>query len=161
MHSPRFTPQCPIYSCILLAEYILAEMLLIWMHTKLMHHYNYSVPQSWATVQISTPPDDRAVVGREFVMTCTVTAVRGLTVVPIVTWTGPDGNLTDAENITVGPAQTIGLMTSWSLTLHYLQSPEGGQYSCEAAISLPGFETLPQRSAHKQLVVISMLKLST
>ena len=57
-----------------------------------------SVPQSWATVQISTP-DDSAVVGREFVMTCTVTAVRGLMAVPSVVWTGPDGNLTDEENI--------------------------------------------------------------
>ena len=116
----------------------------------------YAVPQSWATVQISTPPDDRAVVGREFVMTCTVTVVRGLTVVPSVLWTGPDGNLTDAENITVGPAQTIGLVTSRSLTLHYLQSPEGGRYSCMAAISVPQLEMPPQRSAYKQLVVISM-----
>ena len=89
-------------------------------------------------------------------MTCTVTAVRGLTVVPSVTWTGPDGNLTDAENITVGPVQTFGLVTNRSLTLHYLQSPEGGRYSCEAAIRVSGLETPPQRSAYKQLVVISM-----
>ena len=88
-------------------------------------------------------------------MNCTVTAVRGLMVVPSVLWTGPDGNLTDAENITVGPAQTLGLVTSRSLTLHYLQSPEGGQYSCEAAVSVPKFETPPQRSAYRQLVVIS------
>ena len=87
-------------------------------------------------------------------MNCTVTAVRGLTVVPSVLWTGPDGNLTDAENITVGPAQTIGLVTSRSLTLRYLQSPEGGWYSCEAAISVPLLETPPRRSAYK-LVVIS------
>ena len=115
------------------------------------------VPQSWATVQISTPPDDSAIVGREFVMTCTVTAVRGLMAVPSVSWTGPDGNLTDAENITVGPVQTFDLVTSRSLTLHYLQSPEGGRYSCEAAISVPGFQMPPQISAYKQLVVISML----
>ena len=88
-------------------------------------------------------------------MNCTVTAVRGLTVVPSVLWTGPDGNLTDAENITVGPAQTIGLVTIRSLTLHYLQSPEGGRYSCEAAVSVPGLEMPPQRSANKQLDVIS------
>ena len=118
-----------------------------------------SVPQSWATVQISSPPDDSAVVGREFVMTCTVTAVRGLLmVVPTVhvTWTGPDGNLTDEENITVGPPKTFGLVTSRSLTLDYLQSQEGGQYSCKAAISVPQLEMPPQRSAYQQLVVISM-----
>ena len=116
----------------------------------------YAVPQSWATVQTNTPPDDSAIVGREFVMTCSVTVVRGLTVVPSVVWTGPEGNLTDVENITVGPAQTFGHVTSRSLTLHYIQSPEGGQYSCSAAISVPGFEEPPQRSAFKQLVVISM-----
>ena len=116
-----------------------------------------AVPQSWATVQINTPPGDRAVVGREFVMNCTVTAVRGLTVVPSVIWTGPDGNFTDAENITVGPAQTLGLVTNRSLTLHYLQSPEGGQYSCVASVRVPGFEIPPQISAYTQLSVISML----
>ena len=89
-------------------------------------------------------------------MTCTVTVVRGLTVVPSVTWTGPDGNLTDVENITVGPAQTLGLVTSRSLTLHHLQSPEGGRYSCKAAINVPQLEMPPQRSAYKHLVVISM-----
>ena len=77
--------------------------------------------------------------------------------VPSVTWTGPDGNLTDVENITVGPAHTLGLVTSRSLTLHHLQSPEGGEYSCNAAISVPGFEMPPQRSAYKQLDVISTL----
>ena len=116
-----------------------------------------TVPQSWATVQISTPADDSAVVGREFVMNCTVTAVRGLTVVPSVLWTGPDGNLTDAENTTAGPAQTLGLVTNRSLALHYLQSPEGGQYYCTAAIRVPGFEIPPQISAYAQLNVISML----
>ena len=115
----------------------------------------YAVPHSWATVQISSPPDDSAIVGRQFVVTCTVTLMRGMTGVPGVTWTGPEGNLTDSENITVGPAQTLGFVTSRLLTLHYLQSPEGGRYSCEAAISVPGFEIPPQRSAYKQVVVIS------
>ena len=89
-------------------------------------------------------------------MTCTVTAVRGLMVIPSVTWTGPDGNLTDAENITVGPVQTIGLVTSRSLTLHYLQSPEGGRYSCEAAVRIPRMELTLQMSAYKELVVTGM-----
>ena len=89
-------------------------------------------------------------------MMCTVTAVRGLMAVPSITWTGPDGNLTHVENITVGPAQTLGFVTSRSLTLHHLQSPEGGQYSCKAAISVPQLDMTPQRSAYQQLVVISM-----
>ena len=113
-----------------------------------------SVPDDWATVQISTPPDDSAIVGREFVMTCTVTTVRGLTVIPVVTWTGPDGNLTyteditvgfeetsgadgdltDSEKITVGDAQTSGLCDYYrSLTFHSLQSSEGGRYSCNGS----------------------------
>ena len=58
-------------------------------------------------------------------MTCTVTVVRGLTVVPSVFWTGPDGNLTDKESITVGPAETIGIVTNISLTLH--DNRNGGQ----------------------------------
>jgi len=115
----------------------------------------YAVPQSWATVQISAPPDDSAVVGREFVMTCTVTVVRGLTVVPSVFWTGPDGNLTDKQSITVGPAETIGIVTNVSLTLHYLQSSEGGLYFCKATISIPRMETSLQIFAYKQLIVTS------
>ena len=92
-----------------------------------------TVPQAWATVQISTPSDDSAIVGREFVMTCTVTAVRGLTVIPRVVWIGPDGDLTGTKNITMGYKQTYGLVTTRSLTLQSLQSSEGGQYSCMAA----------------------------
>ena len=115
-----------------------------------------SVPQSWATVQITSPPDDYPVVGREFVMTCTVTAVRGLTVVPSILWTGPDGNLTDAKNITVGPTYMLGLVTRQSLTLHYLQPLEGGQYSCKATISIPALEISLPISAYKELVLTGM-----
>ena len=118
-----------------------------------------TVPQAWAMVQITTPPDDSAIVGREFVMTCTVTVVRGLTVIPEVVWTGPDGNLTDVENITMGHTQTCGNMTTSSLTLHSLQSHYRGSYSCMAAINIPGLETPPQKSAHKHLAVISTLLL--
>ena len=118
-----------------------------------------AVPQAWATVEISTPPDDSAIVGREFVMTCTVTAVRGLTVIPRVVWIGPDGNLTDVENITVGHPQTSGNVTTRSLTLHFLQSHYGGWYSCIAAVNVPGLETPPQKPAHKHLTVISTLLL--
>ena len=106
----------------------------------------------WTTVQISSPPDDSGIVGREFVMTCTVTVVRILTVVPKVVWTGPDGDLIDSENITVGDAQTSGLVTTRFLTFHSLQSSEGGRYSCMAAVDIPRLKT---RSASKHLNVIS------
>ena len=88
-------------------------------------------------------------------MTCTVTAVRGL--VPSVVWTGPDGNLTDAENITVGPAQTFGLVTSRSLTLHYLQLSDRGKYICKAVISILRLETSLQIAAHQFVDVIGKL----
>jgi len=71
-------------------------------------------------------------------------------------WTGPDGNLTDAENVTVVPAQTFGLVTTTSLTLHYLQSSEGGQYLCKADVSIPRMETSLSTLAYKQLVVLSV-----
>ena len=119
------------------------------------------VPQAWATVQISSPPDDSAIVGREFVMTCTVTVVRGLTVIPEVIWTGPDGNLTETNDITMGYKQTSGLVTHRSLTLHSLQSSEGGLYSCMAVISISGLEPSPQISSSKHLTVISTLTIYT
>jgi len=113
------------------------------------------VPQSWATVHINSPQDDSAVVGREFVMTCKVIlTVRGLT--PTLIWIGPDGKLPDAPNITVGPTQTFGCVTSRSLTLHYLHSSEGGLYTCKAVINDPTLGTCIQKSAYKQLIVISM-----
>jgi len=87
-------------------------------------------------------------------MTCSVKAVRGLA--PTLIWTGPDGELTDTKNITVGPPQTFGLKTSQSLTLHYLQSREGGLYTCTAVINIPRLDTCLQTSAYKQLIVISM-----
>ena len=108
---------------------------------------------NWATVQISSPPDDSAIVGREFVMTCTVIVVRGLMVIPEVVWTGLEGNLTDSESITIGDAQISGTVTTRSLTLHSLQSSEGGRYSCMADVDIPGLEI---RSAYKHLNVLSM-----
>ena len=120
-----------------------------------------AVPQPWATVQINSPPDDSAIVGREFVMTCTVTVVRGLTVIPEVIWTGPDGNLTMTKNITMGYKQTSGNMTTRSLTLHSLQSSEGGLYSCTAAVDISGLEAPPQISSRKHLTVISTLTIYT
>ena len=126
----------------------------------------------WATVQISTPSDDSAIVGREFVMTCKITVVRGLTVIPEVVWTGPDGNLTytkeitigheqtssadgdliNSENITMVDAQTYGSVTTSLLTLHSLQSSQGGRCSCMAAVNIPGLKTI---SAYKHLNVKS------
>ena len=94
-------------------------------------------------------------------MTCTVTVVRGLTVIPEVIWTGPERNLTATKNITMGYKQTSGLVTTRSLTLHSLQSSEGGQYSCMAAINISGFETPPQISSSKRLTVISTLTIYT
>jgi len=82
-------------------------------------------------------------------MTCTVTVVRGLA--PTLIWIGPDGKLNDTKNITVGPAQTFGFETRRSLTLHYLQSREGGLYTCTAVVN----NTCLQASAYKQLIVIS------
>ena len=90
-------------------------------------------------------------------MTCTVTVVRGLTVIPEVIWTGPEGNLTDTKNITMGYKRTSGLVTTRSLTLRSLQSSEGGQYSCMAAVNITKLETSSQRSTHKHLNVISIL----
>ena len=121
----------------------------------------HAVPQAWATVQISTPPDDSAIVGKEFVMTCTVTAVRELMVIPEVIWTGPNGNLTGTKNITMGYKQASGNMTTRSLTLHSLQSSEGGQYSCMAAVDISGLEAPPQISSSKHLTVISTLTIYT
>ena len=94
-------------------------------------------------------------------MTCTVTVVGGLTVIPEVIWTGPERNLTATKNITMGYKQTSGLVTTRSLMLHSLQSSEGGQYSCMAAINISGFETPPQISSSKRLTVISTLTIYT
>ena len=55
-------------------------------------------------------------------MTCKVITVRELA--PTLIRTGPDGKLADTKNITVECAQTFGLETSQSLTLHCLQSSE-------------------------------------
>ena len=147
----NITVQSKLY-ILLVAGHLYGKQIEIMM----VYYIRYTVPESWATVQISTPPGDSAVVGTDFVMKCTATAVKGLMAAPSVTWTGPDGNLTDAGTITVGPAKTFGNRTTQSLMLHYLQSPEGGEYSCKAAISVPGFEIPPQISAYTQLSVISM-----
>ena len=88
-------------------------------------------------------------------MTCTVTAVRGLTVIPRVVWVGPDGDLTGTKNITMGYKQTYGLVTTRSLMLQSLQSSEGGQYSCMAAINISKLKTSSQKSTYKHINVIS------
>ena len=59
------------------------------------------------------------------------------------------------KNITMGYKQTYGLVTTRSLTLQSLQSSEGGQYSCMAAINIPKLKTSSQKSTYKHINVIS------
>jgi len=77
-------------------------------------------------------------------------------VVPSLLWIGPDGNLSNTENISVGPAQTFGLVTKRSLTLEYLESSQAGKYSCKGIVSIPRIELTLQVCAYKEIVVTGM-----
>ena len=97
-----------------------------------------SVPDEWATVDIQNSTGENALNNTDYILTCTVTVVEGITLPITVEWVGPDGDVVTSEgNRMVGEVEVQRTVSTLSLSFIPVFSSDGGSYTCRAAISVP------------------------
>ena len=86
-------------------------------------------------MEITTTGGD-TVAGEQYTLTCTVTVPEssGLSVTPTVVWTGDEGK----TGVTEGIPETLGRVTTSTLTFNQLQDSQDGMYTCMATFSCRG-----------------------
>ena len=57
----------------------------------------YTVPDEWATVSIHNSTGENALNNTDYTLTCTMTAMEGMTLPVTVEWVGPDGSVHGGE----------------------------------------------------------------
>ena len=96
------------------------------------------VPDEWAAVDIWNSTGENALNNTDYILTCTVTVIEGITLPVIVEWVGPDGDVVMSEgNRMVGEEEVQGRVSTLSLSFNPVFSSDGGSYTCRAAISVP------------------------
>ena len=88
---------------------------------------------------------------------CTVNAINGMTLPPLMEWVGPDGTvLASEENVTIGEVETQGTVSNISLFFNPVLSSQGGYYTCRATVNVPWMAVQPpQLSASFNMPVTS------
>ena len=91
----------------------------------------------WATVDIQNSTGENALNNTDYILTCTVTVIEGITLPVTVEWVGSDGDVvTSEENKMVGEVEVQGTVSTLSLSFSPVFSSDGGSYTCRAAISV-------------------------
>ena len=118
-----------------------------------------SVPNDWATTEVSNPSGQNALENMDFTLMCAVRAIAGMTLPVRMEWVGPDGAVVGSEgNRTVGEVQTQGTLSTLTLSFQPVFSSDGGRYTCRAAITVPWMTRQPpQKSATENMIVVSKL----
>ena len=103
-----------------------------------------AVPDDWGTLRITTNLSSRyAVSGRRTTLSCNVTVLPGLKLLPSLEWVGPNGTVvTDEGNQTI-EVETQGRVTALSLSFVPVITSDEGRYMCRANLSVPGIERQP------------------
>ena len=102
------------------------------------------VPDSWASIRITTSPFRDALHNHSYTLVCNVLAIPGMNIAPEVTWYHPDGSQVETGGrLTVGSVETTGTTTTLSLTFSPVLHEDGGEYSCSAEVTVPWMTTQP------------------
>ena len=97
----------------------------------------FSVPDEWATVDIQNSTGKNALHNTDYILTCTVTVIEGITLPVTVEWVGSDGDMVTSEgNRMVGEVEVQGRVSTLSLSFSPVFSSDGSNYTCRAAIFL-------------------------
>ena len=108
----------------------------------------------WATVEIDDlnrePLHDN-----KHTLTCIVIVDPGLYYVPEVHWYHPDGSqVTMDGRVREGPQETAGLITKRKLFFLPVLHDDGGNYTCQAEVSIPWMPTQPLNNTHNMIVTL-------
>ena len=117
---------------------------------------HFLVPDAWATIDIQNSTGENALNNTDYILTCTVTAIEGITLPVTVEWVGPDGDVVTSEgNRMVGEVEVQGRVSTLSLSFSPVYFTDGGNYTCRAAISVPWLSQQPQRMTTVEMPVTS------
>ena len=106
----------------------------------------HAVPDDWCRVSVSNLGGENALHLKQHSLLCTVTAIPGMTLPPLVEWVGPDGTvLLSGGNMTVGSVNTQGSVSTFSLSFNPVLNSDGGTYTCRAAVHVPWMSTQPRK----------------
>ena len=83
------------------------------------------------TIAVSSAP--LTIAGGSVSLTCTATAIDHLVVTPDLQWLAPDGS----DLVTMGDIVQFGLVFTREVVHNTLHTSQGGQYRCEAALTIP------------------------
>ena len=112
----------------------------------------------WATVDIQNSTGENALNNTDYILTCTVTVIEGITLPVTVEWVGPDGDVVTSEgNRMVGEVEVQGRVSTLSLSFSPVYFSDGGNYTCRTAISVPWLSQQPQRMTTVEMPVTSKL----
>ena len=108
---------------------------------------------------ISSPPVTEA--GQSLSLTCNVSVVEHLVVSPQVIWMQPSGSIVGSGNPSTGSDPLVpGTISTHSIYFTPLQTSHGGQYTCEASITIPSLPLSLNTSATSLVLVQSKFILS-
>ena len=121
-----------------------------------------SVPDAWASVEVSNSTGQNALHGTNYALMCIVNRIPGMRIIPSLEWVGPDGEvIVSGGNITVGEVEHEGAVSSLTLSFTPVSSSHGGTYTCRAAVSVPWMTTQPTpKSVSVDMPVICKIKLT-
>ena len=93
------------------------------------------LPAPMVIIEPKTP--DAPLAGTNYTLTCTAEVVEGLVVVPVVWWTDPSNKtIVSGIDFTVRDPVTVGNITTVTLTFNSLHTSHGGEYTCQATITI-------------------------
>ena len=142
--------QGEVFTCLMNSSCVAQEKTLTVDVTSKLVHYNNTccnvdsffflpVPDEWATVDIQNSTGENALNNTDYILTCTVTVIEGITLPVTVEWVGPDGDVVTSEgNRMVGEVEVQGTVSTLSLSFSPVFSSDGGSYTCRAAVPWVG-----------------------
>ena len=96
---------------------------------------------------------DMLIAGDNLSLTCTVTVVEYLTVVPTVQWSG--GSVRLEDGVTESDTSHDGVNSMRTLTFSPLHTSHGAEYSCQAEISISSISVTKTVTSSEHVMVQS------
>ena len=97
--------------------------------------------------------DSDGLAGDDLSLTCTVTVVEYLTVVPTVQWSGGSVGLEDG--VTESDTSDDGVNSMRTLTFSPLHTSHGAEYTCQVEISISSINVVKTGSGRESVTVQS------
>ena len=104
------------------------------------------------TLAVTITGNTSGTAGQEFSLTCSVTAVKYLIVQPTVQWSGRS---VGSSGVTGSDTTLSGIISAKTLTFNPLRTSHGGEYTCQAVVSISSINVTWTGSEGRAVIVQS------